>query len=130
MQYKMMNFMMLFMGVFFYHVPAGLCLYFIASSLWSIAERTLLTRTKAAHIDAAEAAEIEHEIEELEHEKKPTSKKKNGSRSTKPVAPSQPRKETWLDRLFKAAEEARKQAELGGDKTRPSGPKSKSRSRR
>ncbi|MDQ3333492.1 MAG: YidC/Oxa1 family insertase periplasmic-domain containing protein, partial [Planctomycetota bacterium] len=26
-QYKMMNFMMLFMGVFFYHVPAGLCVY-------------------------------------------------------------------------------------------------------
>src|SRR5690606_34326940 len=75
-QYKMMNFMMLFMGIFFYHVPAGLCLYFIASSLWSIAERTLLSKTKAAHIGAAEAAEIEHEIEELDHEQKPVRKGK------------------------------------------------------
>lgn len=130
-QYKMMNFMMLFMGVFFYHVPAGLCIYFIASSLWSIAERTLLSNTKAAHIGPAEAAEIEHEIEEMEHEKKPP--KKKGKTPTKgaikPPASGEPRKSTWLERLFEAAEQARKQAELGGDKTRPNGPKSKSRPR-
>lgn len=46
MQYKMMNFMMIFMGVMFYHVPAGLCLYFIASSLWGITERKLLANVK------------------------------------------------------------------------------------
>lgn len=132
-QYKMMNFMMLFMGIFFYHVPAGLCLYFIASSLWSIAERTLLSKTKAAHIGPAEAAEIEHEIEELDHEQKPGRKGK-ARRGSRPVAPSEPRKSGWFGKLFEglfeAAENARKQAELGGDKTRPSGPKSKSRTRR
>lgn len=131
-QYKMMNFMMLFMGVFFYHVPAGLCIYFIASSLWSIAERMLLSKTKAAHIGAAEAAEIEHEIEEMEHEKKPSKKKKTpvSARGAKSVASSEPRKSTWLERLFEAAEQARKQAELGNDnKPRPNGPKSKSRPR-
>lgn len=42
MQYKMMNFMMLFMGFMFYHVPAGLCVYFIASSLWGMGERKML----------------------------------------------------------------------------------------
>ncbi len=42
MQYKMMNYMMVFMGAMFYHVPAGLCVYFIASSLWGMAERKLL----------------------------------------------------------------------------------------
>ncbi len=41
-QYKMMNMMTLFMGAMFWHQPAGLCIYFIASSLWSIAERKLL----------------------------------------------------------------------------------------
>ncbi|MGC1276571.1 MAG: YidC/Oxa1 family insertase periplasmic-domain containing protein [Planctomycetaceae bacterium] len=131
-QYKMMNFMMLFMGVFFYHVPAGLCIYFIASSLWSIGERTLLGKTKAGHIGAAEAAEIEHEIEEIEHEKKPSAKGKAG-RSGSPSAPraaSDQKQPTWLERLFNAAEQARKQAELGGDKTRPSGPKPKTRPRR
>ncbi len=42
MQHKMMNFMMIFMGFLFYHVPAGLCVYFIASSLWGMGERKLL----------------------------------------------------------------------------------------
>ena len=46
MQMKMMNFMMLFMGVMFYKVPAGLCVYFIASSLWGMAERKLLPKAK------------------------------------------------------------------------------------
>ncbi len=42
MQQQMMKFMMLFMGVLFFRVPSGLCIYFIASSLWGIAERKLL----------------------------------------------------------------------------------------
>jgi YidC/Oxa1 family membrane protein insertase len=46
MQQKMMNFMMIFMGVMFYKVPAGLCVYFIASSLWGMAEKKLLPKAK------------------------------------------------------------------------------------
>lgn len=46
LQQKMMNFMMIFMGVMFYRVPAGLCVYFIASSLWGMAERKLLPKAK------------------------------------------------------------------------------------
>ena|SRR5579872_734145 len=46
LQQKMMNFMMIFMGVMFYKVPAGLCVYFIASSLWGMAERKLLPKAK------------------------------------------------------------------------------------
>ncbi|NQV27356.1 MAG: YidC/Oxa1 family insertase periplasmic-domain containing protein [Rhodopirellula sp.] len=42
MQQKMMNFMMIFMGFLFYRVPAGLCVYFIASSAWGMTERKLL----------------------------------------------------------------------------------------
>lgn len=44
LQYKMMNFMTVFMGIMFYRVPAGLCVYFIASSLWGIIERKLLPK--------------------------------------------------------------------------------------
>jgi YidC/Oxa1 family membrane protein insertase len=55
MQYKMMNFMMVFMGFLFYKVPAGLCVYFIASSLWGICERKLLDRHKRT-LEAAGAA--------------------------------------------------------------------------
>lgn len=42
LQYKMMSVMPVVMGVLFYSVPAGLCLYFIASSLWGMAERKIL----------------------------------------------------------------------------------------
>jgi YidC/Oxa1 family membrane protein insertase len=47
MQQKMMSYMMVFMGFMFYKVPAGLCVYFIASSLWGLAERKLLDWTGA-----------------------------------------------------------------------------------
>jgi YidC/Oxa1 family membrane protein insertase len=48
MQQKMMKYMMIFFGVMFYKVAAGLCLYFIASNLWSVAERKLLPKKQAA----------------------------------------------------------------------------------
>lgn len=44
MQYRMMNIMMVMMGVMFYRVPAGLCIYFITSSLWGMAERWFFDR--------------------------------------------------------------------------------------
>jgi len=40
------KYMMFFMALMFFKVPCGLCLYFIASSLWGIAERLLLPTTK------------------------------------------------------------------------------------
>jgi YidC/Oxa1 family membrane protein insertase len=49
MQYKMMNVMTIVMGVMFYKVPAGLCVYFISSSLWGIGERKLLEFWKKKH---------------------------------------------------------------------------------
>ena len=45
MQQNMMQYMMIFMGVMFFKVPAGLCVYFIASSIWGICERKLLPPT-------------------------------------------------------------------------------------
>ncbi len=48
MQQKMMKYMMIIIGVFFYKVASGLCLYFIASSLWGIAERKLLPKNQTA----------------------------------------------------------------------------------
>ena len=44
MMQKMMTFMMIFMGVMFFKVAAGLCIYFITSSLWGIIERKLLPK--------------------------------------------------------------------------------------
>jgi YidC/Oxa1 family membrane protein insertase len=46
MQQQMMTMMTVFMGIMFYKVPAGLCIYFITSSLWGICERKLLPKPK------------------------------------------------------------------------------------
>lgn len=44
LQQKMMQYMMIFMGIMFFKVASGLCVYFIASSIWGIAERKLLPK--------------------------------------------------------------------------------------
>jgi YidC/Oxa1 family membrane protein insertase len=46
MQQKIMKYMMIFFGLLFYKVAAGLCIYFIASSVWGFAERRLLPKFK------------------------------------------------------------------------------------
>ncbi len=55
MTQKMMNVMTLMMGLFFFRVPAGLCIYFITSSLWGIGERILVKKTlpQKSHFDSA-----------------------------------------------------------------------------
>ena len=44
MTQQMMMVMTVFMGVLFFKVPAGLCLYFITSSIWSLVERRLVKK--------------------------------------------------------------------------------------
>jgi YidC/Oxa1 family membrane protein insertase len=46
MQQKLMKYMMIVIGLMFYKVAAGLCLYFIASSAWGFCERKLLPKKK------------------------------------------------------------------------------------
>jgi YidC/Oxa1 family membrane protein insertase len=53
MQQKMMSYMTIFMGVMFFKVPAGLCIYFITSSCWSIFERKVIIKQKPAPAAAA-----------------------------------------------------------------------------
>ena len=53
MQQKMINFMIIFMGFLFYRVPAGLCVYFIASSAWGMSERKLLEYLPEKPVDPA-----------------------------------------------------------------------------
>ncbi len=54
-QQQTMQIMTLVMGVLFFKVASGLCLYFIASSLWGLAEKKLLPKTIAAPSPAAAA---------------------------------------------------------------------------
>jgi len=48
MQQKMMKYMMIFFGIMFYKVASGLCIYYISSSLWGVAERRFLPKKKNA----------------------------------------------------------------------------------
>ncbi|MHB1036532.1 MAG: YidC/Oxa1 family membrane protein insertase, partial [Pirellulales bacterium] len=56
MQQKIMSYMMIFIGVMFFKVASGLCIYFIASSAWGIAERKLLPKMQPAGGAAPSAA--------------------------------------------------------------------------
>jgi YidC/Oxa1 family membrane protein insertase len=50
---QMMMIMTIFMGVLFFRVPAGLCIYFITSSTWSLIERFLIKKyTPKAEFEA------------------------------------------------------------------------------
>jgi YidC/Oxa1 family membrane protein insertase len=53
MQQKMMKYMMIPFFLFFYKVPAGLCVYWIGSILWSLGERKLLPKRPAPGVPAA-----------------------------------------------------------------------------
>jgi YidC/Oxa1 family membrane protein insertase len=55
MQQKMMKYMMIFMGLMFYKVAAGLCIYFVSSSVWGFAERRLLPKKKLPSVEPAES---------------------------------------------------------------------------
>jgi YidC/Oxa1 family membrane protein insertase len=55
MQQKMMKYMSVFFGILFYKVASGLCIYFISSSLWGLAERRFLPKKKPALQTAGQA---------------------------------------------------------------------------
>jgi len=113
-QYKMMNIMTLFMGVMFWHQPAGLCIYFIASSLWSIAERKLLGTGSMTPKSGASV-----EVIEPEESPKPSSKSK-----AKPAAPVENKKPPgFMQKLLDAAQNARDQAEQQREKDTRKGKK-------
>ncbi|MCR9200601.1 MAG: membrane protein insertase YidC [Planctomycetaceae bacterium] len=98
-QQKMMNFMTIFMGVMFWHVPAGLCIYFTASSLWGIAERKLLG-TGALTPDTA-LEDADSDVAE-----QPSVKVKSKGKAT-----AEPKKKGFFERLADKAEELQKQME-------------------
>jgi YidC/Oxa1 family membrane protein insertase len=88
LQQKMMNVMMVVIGVMFYRVPAGLCVYFIASSLWGICERKLLDR----HKRVLEARGVLTE-----------------PAKTVDSAPKPPREPGFIQKLLEAADQAKNQ---------------------
>ena len=113
MQQKMMNFMTIAMGFMFWHVPAGLCIYFIASSAWGIAERKLLgSKAIAVTPNVVDVTDAD-------------SSKGKKTVPAKQLESDEPRKEGFIARqvkkveqAVKAAEEAQKQAGQTANKSK------------
>lgn len=108
MQYKMMNFMTAIMGIFFWHQPSGLCVYFIASSVWSIAERKLLGTGKATPSTSAT-------VEVIEPDSPPA---KPAPRTTQESQGEKPKVVGFWNSLLEKAAEAQKVAERQREKDR------------
>jgi YidC/Oxa1 family membrane protein insertase len=53
MQQKVMKFMMIFIGIMFFKVASGLCIYIIATTIWGVSERKLLPKAKPADVNNA-----------------------------------------------------------------------------
>jgi YidC/Oxa1 family membrane protein insertase len=100
-QHKMMNIMTVFMGVMFWHQPAGLCVYFIASSLWGIAERTMLGSTATKTTDESSADDVLLTTEPA----------KPSVRVVKNDKPPEPGPPGFMRRLMDMAQEAKENAE-------------------
>ncbi|QDV50807.1 YidC/Oxa1 family insertase periplasmic-domain containing protein [Gimesia fumaroli] len=108
LQHKIMNYMMIAMGFMFYRVPAGLCVYFIASSLWGICERKLLDFQSKRAPKVSETTDSK--TIEIKAESKKTKNKKETSESQEPA------KKGWFARLQDIADQAQAQAALNEKK--------------
>ncbi|MBL8849795.1 MAG: membrane protein insertase YidC, partial [Planctomycetaceae bacterium] len=93
LQYKVMNYMMIFIGFMIYRVPAGLCVYFITSTLWGISERKAIDYLKIGEKKTTEDEPIEATATPV----------------SAPSAPEAPRPPGLLERLFAAADQAKAQ---------------------
>ena len=112
MAQQMMMVMTVMMGVLFFKVPAGLCIYFITSSTWSLVERFLIKRftPKTSMVDLPEntANDI---LNALAKGTAPQQLRTNNAGSTedrpKPKAPKPPESLTELwENLFGKKPEA------------------------
>lgn len=113
MTYKMMNFMMIAIGFMFYRVPAGLCLYFISSSLWGICERTLLKKNVNSDGTVVEPEEPDTPVITKPKDDPPKPKKPPG----------------FLERLREAADQASQNAANSSNTERKYSKKNKNKKR-
>ncbi|MGL4943668.1 MAG: YidC/Oxa1 family insertase periplasmic-domain containing protein [Thermoguttaceae bacterium] len=104
LQRQMMNYMMIFFAFLFFKMPSGLCVYFIASSIWGIAERQLMPKPSPAGSGgehATSSSQHEHH-DERERERR----KQQRERETK--AKSSERAGGFIGWLQDIAEQAKK----------------------
>jgi YidC/Oxa1 family membrane protein insertase len=91
MQQKWMKYSMVLFGLFFYKVAAGLCLYFIASSLWGFAERKLLPKRKPGEppppVASSRPTLMQRMLDRLMEAQRQQGGRTDGAITTTPAAP-------------------------------------------
>lgn len=106
-QQKIMTWMTVFMGVMFYKVPAGLCIYFITSSIWGIVERKMLPKPQKNRDGTFKDEEAEKK-DEPPQPNKPSSDDNRTAPGKKKLATAEPsfmeKFSTWVTQLNDAAE--------------------------
>jgi membrane protein insertase Oxa1/YidC/SpoIIIJ len=91
MTQKLMKYMMVFMGLMFYKVAAGLCLYFIASSIWGFTERKLLPKKKkAGETTEQKLSLLQKAVARFQSEKAPAGSSNGGSDDSPSTVSKQP----------------------------------------
>ncbi len=92
MTQNMMQVMTIFMGVLFFKVPSGLCIYFITSSAWSLVERQLVKRMMPASTlqkktDSTALEVVDNKSKELPTRTNPKDRRKGQeTEQTKPLS--------------------------------------------
>jgi len=113
MQQKTMKFMMIIMLFFFYKVAAGLCIYFICSSVWGMIERKLIPKKVA-----------------IPDEKGPGHGPKDKSQPTAPTSWLGKKKAAWKEKWSAILEEAAKQQNAQKEHRPPQQPGSDNRKKK
>ena len=90
MMQKVMKYAMVFMGLLFFKVPSGLCLYFITSSLWGIIERKMLPKPQLDKSKLDDFPDSSGDNDEL--------KIRNAKQEAKELAAEQKRREELDDK--------------------------------
>ena len=104
-QQRMMKFMMIFMGVFFFKMAAGMCLYFIATTVWGLIERTFVPK-----IDPNKVADAQAKADEKSNE------------PAKPLGRWGRMKQRWREKWEQILEDAKKQNEVRREPRPPQTP--------
>ena len=107
MQRKVFQFMMVFMGFLFFKMPSGLCLYFIISTVWGLAERQFIPKPQPKKPGETLDVDVVPDGGQKPTESKNASVKKGGkSRAGQPAQKQEGRfAKWWREVLEKAAEQ-------------------------
>jgi YidC/Oxa1 family membrane protein insertase len=104
-QQKMMTYMMVFFGLMFYKVAAGLCIYFIATTLWGLAERRFLPKKKSGAPPPAETAPTKPGQPKDTSKLTPAQRRKQRAKGKKQDQPDSAMKKVrnWWEEVLKQA---------------------------